>query len=154
MVGETSQVLTAPAAVRDQANPTARPWQRDGLASRTVNSMREIGRTLESQDDRQIRQAAVQMASTLFFQPLLQEMRKAGAGAGIAHGGRGEDVFGEQLDLRIADSVAGSNPGGITALIAEKLDRSSHARRIEQAGLRIASWQTQLQAAGQNGIAP
>lgn len=82
---------------------------------------RKLGRTIDVSDKRQVRQAAAQLTSQLFFAPLLAEMRKSPLGGKFGGGGRTEEVFGEQLDLRMADAVASRNPGGLVAKIAKKL---------------------------------
>jgi Rod binding domain-containing protein len=140
-------------------------WSRrgeDGVDRRAVASLDELGRKVAPDDRRQIRRAALQLASTLFFQPLLQEMRKLSADAKFAHGGRGEDVFGQQLDLRIADTVAASDAGGMTGWIAKQLERSQARRTaaaVENAidvphaadqkdAVRQPAWTTAIQSSG------
>ncbi|MBI5865545.1 MAG: hypothetical protein HZB38_13765 [Planctomycetes bacterium] len=93
-----------------------------------VAAERKLGRRVSPRDARQSRQAAVQLASTLFFAPMLAEMRKLPMGQKFGNGGRGEEVFGEQLDLRLADSIAGGDPGGIVRNIAGKLQRQAAMR--------------------------
>ena len=66
-------------------------------------------------------ETAAKLLSQLFFAPLLAEARKNPFGAKFANGGRTEAIFGEQLDIRVADAVAGSGAGGVTAQIAKQL---------------------------------
>jgi Rod binding domain-containing protein len=75
------------------------------------NALVEIGRTPDAQDPQIARQAATQLLSELFFKPLLAEMRKFPLGRDVLHGGQMEDAFGQQLDQRMADAVAGSASG-------------------------------------------
>jgi hypothetical protein len=84
-------------------------------------AQRKLGRKIDVGDERQLRQAAVQLTSTLFFAPLLAEARKNNMGEKFGTGGRTEEVFGEQFDQRIADTVAAKNPGGLVGKIAKKL---------------------------------
>src|SRR5262245_60972995 len=84
-------------------------------------AQRKLGRKIDVADERQLRQAAVQLTSQLFFAPLLAEVRKSDIGEKFGTGGRTEEVFGEQLDQRIADTVAARNPGGLVGKIAKKL---------------------------------
>ena len=84
---------------------------------------RALGRRLDSRDPQMAREAASLLTSQLFFAPLLAEMRKLPFGREFGHGGRMEEAFGEQLDMRIADTVARSDTG-LTAQLAEKLARS------------------------------
>lgn len=91
-------------------------------------AQRKLGRKIDVSDQRQLRQAAVQLTSQLFFAPLLAEVRKLPMGEKFGGGGRTEEVFGEQLDQRIADAVASRNPGGMVAKIARKLAARLEAR--------------------------
>lgn len=68
-----------------------------------------------------IKETAAQLVSTLFFQPLLAEMRKLPFGKDIGSGGRGEEVFGEQLDSRAADAVSAASPNSLTQQIEDEL---------------------------------
>src|SRR5262245_64506820 len=105
-------------------------------------AQRKLGRKIDVTDERQLRQAAVQLTSQLFFAPLLAEARKNDMGEKFGSGGRTEEVFGEQFDLRIADAVAARNPGGLVSKIAKKL-----AARLE------AKLEAKLAAEGQGSTA-
>ncbi len=91
-------------------------------------AQRNLGRKVDTQDARQLRQAAVQLTSQLFFAPMLAEMRKMQQGQKFGGGGRTEEVFGEQLDLRLADAMAAGNPGGLVGKIAGKLAQSQRGK--------------------------
>jgi len=71
--------------------------------------------------------------SQLFFAPLLAEMRKLPFGRKFASAGRTEEIFGEQLDLRIADSVA-ANCGGLTRQLIERLQGNDGGQGSPQGG--------------------
>ncbi len=90
-----------------------------------------------AQDAAAVRQVASQLVSQLFFAPLLAEIRRLPFGRQIGHGGRGEEVFGEQLDLRIADAVAGA--AGDT--LKKRIERELGPEQVPaaQAGARSAT---------------
>jgi hypothetical protein len=94
----------------------------DASGTRALAAWRALGRQPDAQDPRVAREAASLLTSQLFFAPLLAEMRRLPFGKEIGYGGRMEDAFGEQLDMRIADAVARSDPS-LTAQLAEKLMR-------------------------------
>jgi len=71
----------------------------------------------------------------LFYVPLLAQMREFPFGTTYADGGRGEAVFGEQLDRQLADSVAAADRGGLVDQIAEKLTRRSTPAAHEEGRL-------------------
>ena len=97
---------------------SGRPY--DANVTRRFGAWRALGRALDPQDPRVAREAAAQLVSQLFFAPLLAEMRRLPFGREFGHGGRMEDAFGEQLDLRIADTVARSDQS-LTARLTAKL---------------------------------
>ncbi|MBU0616149.1 MAG: hypothetical protein KKI02_00365 [Planctomycetes bacterium] len=95
----------------------------DAAAMRRLGTWRALGRKPDARDPNVAREAASLLTSQLFFAPLLAEMRKLPFGKEFGHGGRMEDAFGEQWDMRIADTVARSDRG-LTAQLAEKLIRT------------------------------
>jgi hypothetical protein len=113
-------------------------------------AQRKLGRKIDVTDERQLRQAAVQLTAQLFFAPLLAEARKNDMGEKFGSGGRTEEVFGEQLDLRIADAVAARNPGGLVGKIAKKLAARLEAKleaKLAASGLGSATAATEPGAA-------
>lgn len=88
---------------------------------RNLAAWRGLGRAMRHDDPRQIRAAAGQLVSQLFFAPMLAEARKLPLGKGIGGGGRGEEVFGEQLDQRLADTLAATARIALTRKIESKL---------------------------------
>jgi hypothetical protein len=112
--------------------PATQPVAGDPYALRKFGARRKLGRALDPRDPRVAHEAAALLTSQLFFAPLLAEMRKLPFGKQIGHGGRAEEVFGEQLDQRIADAVARSD-GSLTAQLAERLARGPQAQRGQQA---------------------
>ncbi|RMF75571.1 MAG: hypothetical protein D6744_13280 [Planctomycetota bacterium] len=88
---------------------------------RELRSLTSLGRRVEAGAPGKARQAAALLVSQLFFAPLLAEARKLPFGRGVGDGGRGEEVFGERLDLAIADTVAASLRGGLTEQLENRL---------------------------------
>lgn len=82
-----------------------------------------LGRRPAGDDPRGARAAAEMMVAQLFYQPLLAEARRSPFQSDIGHGGRGEDVFGEQLDTLLADRIARSQQGGLVAALESRLAR-------------------------------
>ena len=99
-----------------------------GGDGRTLAALLAAGRKLDANDPKLVGRAAAQVVSQLFFAPLLAEMRKLPFGHKFATGGRTEEIFGEQLDLHIADAVARTDQA-FTAQLAERLGRVPRAGR-------------------------
>ncbi len=122
--------------------------------SRNLRALSNLGRKLDAQDPAVAREAAAMLTSQIFFAPMLAEMRKLPFGKEFGHGGRMEDAFGEQMDTRIADSVARSDRG-LTAQIARKLMPAESKTVSESPAVAespAVSWTTSLQTrGGENG---
>ncbi|TWT41868.1 hypothetical protein RAS1_29910 [Phycisphaerae bacterium RAS1] len=108
------------------ALPTSLPATR----RRELEMQRKLGRKDDAQNPTVIHTAAAQMTSELFFAPLLAEMRRFPFGKGVGHGGRTEEIFGEQFDLRIADRIAAAGSGGLVAQLAARLTPRDSAGSI------------------------
>jgi hypothetical protein len=122
----------------------------DASAGRNLDSLRRLGRKLDHQDPRLIREAAGLLTSQLFFAPLLAEARKLPFGREYGHGGRMEEAFGEQLDQHIADVVARRDEG-LTVQLAARLASRSRGAAAPSPASQDASWPAQSQA--RQGIA-
>jgi hypothetical protein len=98
------------------------PMQTARVRSATeLAALTSIGRPPQGDDPAVMRETAAKLLSQLFFAPLLAEARKNPFGADFANGGRTEAIFGEQLDMRVADAVANSGAGGVTAQLTREL---------------------------------
>ena len=75
------------------------------------------------QTDQRTRDAAASLVSQMFFVPILQQMREMPFGKEFGHGGRGEEVFGEQLDQQLADLMARGDRSGLVDQVARQISR-------------------------------
>ena len=114
--------------------------------TRTLAALLAVGRRLDPDDPKLARQAASKTVAQLFFAPLLAEMRKLPFGREFATGGRTEEIFGEQLDLRIADSVAAAEYSGLTRQLADKLLAGRNSAATDQQKppntAQVQTWQS------------
>jgi hypothetical protein len=85
-----------------QAGSSTCPWRS------LLSTLLATGRKTDTQSPAVTQQAAEKLASELFFKPLLEEMRNFPLKGELADGGQTESIFGEQLDERFADTVAGT----------------------------------------------
>lgn len=93
------------------------------------------------------RETGAQLASILFYEPALAELRKSPFGQEFGTGGRGEEVFGEQLDKQMALAVARRDQGGLAKSIAGKLDSQIGANSVA-ANSGGTSWLNLLKVQG------
>jgi hypothetical protein len=131
---------------------SAQLWAGATAQRRDPAVLAALGRPLDPHDPQVVRRTAGQLVSEMVYVPVLAQMREFPFGQEIGQGGRGEAVFGEQLDLRIADAVALSQRGGLVDTIARRLEPASAASAASSAestgGVAppASSWLTQQQA--------
>ena len=76
---------------------------------------------LDAAAEDQARTAANQLVATALVQPILAEIRNSPFKSDLFHGGRGEEVFGQQLDTLLAERIASSPGFGVGAAVATQL---------------------------------
>lgn len=86
------------------------------LPSRTGEG---FARTLSqaTRSDQDLRAAADQLVSTAFIRPLLAQARQDPFKSDLFHGGRGEEIFGEQLDGILADRITSAAGFSLTEAV-------------------------------------
>ncbi len=125
---QSSPAGRAPAGRGVDAQSFIRMMRSAGLDASDLAS--GAGRDARLEDPRLI---AAQLVSTLFYAPLLSEMRKFSIGEKFASGGRTEEIFGEQLDRHIADAAAAADHGGLTDLLVRQLSGGALNREAQRA---------------------
>jgi Rod binding domain-containing protein len=129
----------AQSGIKPISSSSAGALSASALDARCLATAQRLGRRLDPQDPATARLAAARMVSELFFKPLLAELRASSCGAPFVGGGQTESIFGEQLDQKLADTVASRQSGLIDGLAARLGQRTP-------AELNQTSWRTRLQA--------
>lgn len=119
--------ISAPSSSLPSAPPRPASPQRGAVGAFRAEVWAALGRKTDAQDPRVRWDAAAQVASQLFFAPLLAEARQNSFGGPLADGGRVESAFGERLDLHISDIIARRDAGGLTSLMERYLAASKPA---------------------------
>ncbi|MEM1108312.1 MAG: hypothetical protein AAGH99_06445 [Planctomycetota bacterium] len=81
--------------------------------------------------NRELREAAEQLVASAFILPLLQQARNDPFKSDLFHGGRGEEAFGQQLDVIYADNITRSANFGITDALVSRFERTEPANPTE-----------------------
>lgn len=81
------------------------------------------------------RDAASQLVATALVQPVLAELRSSPFKSELFHGGRGEEVFGQQLDTLLAERIAGSPGFAASDAVARQLSGGEGARATRETGV-------------------
>lgn len=72
-------------------------------------------------DPKQVEKAARDLVGRAFFRILISAMRKTVPEGGILSGGRGEEVFQDLMDQRVAESLAARQEFPMTRVLVEQL---------------------------------
>jgi hypothetical protein len=151
MVMAVGQVGSTSTAASPRETGTQDPAKSTLAKLRTLQG---LGRRLDAHDPGLTQQAAAQLLSELFYKPMLAEMRSFPFGRSLGGGGLAEDTFGQQLDQRIADTVAASDPA-LVQQIARRLQKRTPSKLIDppKTDAQQTTWplRLQLQAASPSG---
>lgn len=80
-----------------------------------------IGHTAMKNDE--LRDAADQLVATAFILPMLEQARNDPFKSDMFHGGKGEEVFGQQLDVIFADNITKSANFGISDALVQRFQK-------------------------------
>jgi len=82
----------------------------------------EVAQELDAAAQDRARTAASQLVATALVQPILAELRSSPFKSDLFHGGRGEEVFRQQLDTVLAERIASSPGFGAVETVAAQLN--------------------------------
>lgn len=72
-----------------------------------------------------LRQAAGEVVGAVFFAPMLKMARECPFKGEYGHGGRGEEVFGAQLDMELARRASHRLDSGLTEAMVRRFERKA-----------------------------
>ena len=84
----------------------------------------------------EMREAADQLVATAFILPMLAQARHDPFKREMFHGGRAEEVFGQQLDVIFADNITKSANFGISDALVARFQKPSFDSNQPQVNLR------------------
>ena len=74
---------------------------------------------------KRLQQAAGEVVGSVFFAPMLKMAREDPLKGKYGHGGRGEEIFGAQLDMELAQRASHRLNGGLTDALVNRLARKA-----------------------------
>lgn len=86
----------------------------------TVNTLSDSTQGSGQRD--KLREATRQLVGSVFYGTLLKNMRASSLRGEIGHGGRGEEVFGAQLDGVLAERAGMATRGGLADHLYKHLE--------------------------------
>jgi Rod binding domain-containing protein len=76
--------------------------------------------------EQRLRETADKLVGTMFYGTLLRQMRASTLKGPYGHGGRGEEVFGAQLDQVLAERAGGARSYSLTEAVVRQLIDQQH----------------------------
>ena len=114
-------IALSPLSSLGPAEPAGRLPRPAAAAGRDFAGVLDTARELDAAAQERAKAAADQLVASALVMPILAEARSAANRGGLFHGGRGEEVFGQQLDTILADRIASSPGFGLGAAVAGRL---------------------------------
>lgn len=93
------------------------------MANQIDISMARVATASPQQRPRLLRQAVQEVVGEMFYAPMLQMARQSPFKSRLGHGGRGEDIFGAQLDMELAKRVARATSSSLVDAVYDNLSR-------------------------------
>jgi Rod binding domain-containing protein len=105
----------------------------DRAANRAASS---FDQALEAATERRekLHDAADQLVATAFILPLLAQVRDDPFKGEMFHGGQAEQVFGQQLDVILADRITESSRFGISDAMVRRFEPGAPASEVDLRG--------------------
>ena len=88
-------------------------------------SQAQVAMTSSAQKSMLLRQAVQEAVGSVFLAPVLKMARDNPLKGEYLHGGKGEDIFGAQLDMELARRASHRVQGGLTEALLRRFDRTS-----------------------------
>jgi len=85
-----------------------------------LSSSSSTGSETQKLKDDEMREAADQLVATAFILPMLEQARNDPFKSDMFHGGKAEEVFGQQLDVIFADNITTSANFGISDALVRR----------------------------------
>lgn len=96
-------------------------------AASLFGSRLDHARTAGKGEKDQLRELTEMLVSTAFISPMFEQMRSDPLAADLFHGGRGEEVFQQQLDQVYADRIASASRMGLADALYNQLSHDPAA---------------------------
>lgn len=84
---------------------------------------------------KELRKAAEQLVATTFIQPMLAKMREDPFKSDLFHGGRTEEIFGEQLDTILSERIVSRSNFSIVDAVYNSIAKKGNLPEVTAQGV-------------------
>ncbi len=85
----------------------------------------------------QLRETTDRVVGSIFYGEMLKSMRNSVIQGEYGHGGRGEEVFGAQLDALLAERMGSASSGGLANSLFEHMEAQQRRMNPQTPSLEI-----------------
>ena len=107
--------------------------QFQALQAQASNSAAADG--IDADRAKDLRKAAEQLVATTFIQPMLAKMREDPFKSDLFHGGRTEEIFGEQLDTILSERIVSRSDFSIVDAVYNSIAKKGDLPAIPTQGV-------------------
>ncbi|MBB6430357.1 rod-binding protein [Algisphaera agarilytica] len=132
-------MLTPPPSLDSLSAPAIYTEGRESRYTGSRDFAAELDRAAKTSgevENPELREAAEQLVATAFILPLLEQARQDPFKSDLFHGGQGEEVFGQQLDVIYAENITQSANFGISDALVRRFETTLNHDPESQVNLR------------------
>lgn len=90
---------------------------------------------IDADREKDLRKAAEQLVATTFIQPMLAKMREDPFKSDLFHGGRTEEIFGEQLDTILSERIVSRSNFSIVDAVYNSIAKKGNLPEVMAQGV-------------------
>lgn len=114
----------------DTASRLTEPVGGDFASAPVFNGFMDRARSEGQSEDAQLREAAEKLVATTLIMPMFEQLRNDPLAANLFHGGRGEEIFQQQMDQVLSDRIAGATRFDLVDSVYKHLSDAAKGKAV------------------------
>ena len=106
----------------------------DFAAAPVFNGFLDRARSEGQTEEAQLREAAEKLVATTLIMPMFEQLRNDPLAAKLFHGGRGEEIFQQQMDQVLSDRIAGATRFDLVDSVYQYLSSAAKGEALNTHG--------------------
>ena len=118
----------------DAAPRLAAPMDGDFASAPVFNGFMDRARSEGQGEEEQLREAAEKLVATTLIMPMFEQLRNDPLATDLFHGGRGEEIFQQQMDQVLSDRIAGATRFDLVDSVYKHLSSAAKGEAVNTNG--------------------
>lgn len=123
-----------PATATTEAPRLAAQSGEDFTAAPLFNGFLDRAKSEGQSKEAQLREAAEKLVATTLIMPMFKQLRNDPLAAKLLHGGRGEEIFQQQMDQVLSDRIAGAAGFDLVDSVYQHLSSAAKGKALNTHG--------------------